>query len=114
MFDPAYPMRAGIRWGLITHAAAMFAFATIFTAINLDIQSISYIDNREFSDDLDGFPPGPFGYQLFISAEAISVVPIVMFYLNTCLANGLLVSHEYSSVTKVSDAGRFFSSIAAM
>ena len=104
LFSSAYPMRAGIRRGLIAHAAAMFSFVTIFTAINLDIQSISYIDNREFSDDSDMFPPGPLGYQFSIlyNAIGVSVVPTIMFYLNTCLADGLLVSYVSSSVAQVS------------
>lgn len=80
-----------LKWGLLAHTAAMFLFVTIFTAINLDIQSLSYIDNRDFPGDDVMFPPGPLGYQFFIYSRAISVVPTVMFHLNTCLADGLLV-----------------------
>jgi hypothetical protein len=98
LLNPVYPTREGVRWGLVAHTAAMFSFVTIFTAINLDIQSISYIDNREFPGDSSMFPPGPLGYQIFIYSKAISVVPTIMFHLNTCLADGLLVSHVSSSV----------------
>ena len=87
----------------------MFSFVTIFTAINLDIQSISYVDNREFPGDDVMFPPGPLGYEFLIYSKAISVVPSVMFHLNTCLADGLLVSCLTNSVTHVSDVGFSFS-----
>lgn len=94
-----------LKWGLLAHTTAMFSFVTIFTAINLDIQSISYIDNRDFAGDDIMFPPGPLGYQFLIYSKAISVVPNVMFYLNTCLADGLLVSSVANSITQVSNMG---------
>ena len=70
----------------------MFSFVTIYTAVNLHIQSISYIDNRNFPGDGPDLPPGPFGYQFYIYSKAISVLPSVMFTLNNWLADGLLVS----------------------
>ena len=85
--------RAGVKWGPVIYTTLMFAFATIFTAMNLDIQSISYIDNREYAgDDNKSLPPGPLGYQYLIYSRAISVVPNLMFLLNNWLADGLLVS----------------------
>lgn len=87
--------RGGVRWGFVAHTAAMFSLVTIYTAINLEIQSISNIDNREFPGT-DVMPPGPFGYELFISSTAIGVVPTIMFQLNTWLADGLLVSSVFN------------------
>jgi len=88
--------RAGVKWGPVIYTTLMFAFATIFTAMNLDIQSISYIDNREYAgDDSAGLPPGPLGYQYLIYSKAISVVPNLMFLLNNWLADGLLLYRCY-------------------
>lgn len=103
-----------LKWGLAAHTVAMFSFVTIFTAINLDIQSISYIDNRDFPGDDFMLPPGPLGYQFLIYSKAISVVPNVMFYLNTCLADGLLVGCATNSITRVSNVGRSSSFIDVM
>jgi hypothetical protein len=114
LLNPAYPTREGIRWGLVAHTVAMFSFVTIFTALNLDLQSISYIDNRDFPGNSSMFPPGPLGYQIFIYSKALNVVPTVMFHLNTCLADGLLVSYALDSVVKISNVDRFLSSIAAI
>lgn len=85
LLDPTNRTRGGIKWGLVVHTVAMFSFLTIYTGMNLDLQSISYVDNREF-------PDAPLLYQFNISTTAISVVPNVMFPLNQWLADGLLVS----------------------
>jgi len=70
----------------------MFALVTVFTGMNLHIQSLSFIDNREFPG-VDGVaPPGPLGYQLFIYSAPISMVPNVSFIINNWLADGFLVS----------------------
>lgn len=83
--------RKGTKWGLVVHVVAMFLFATIYTAVTLNIQSISFIDNRDFPGIGDALPPGPVGYQSLIYSKAISIVPNVMFLLNSWLADGLLV-----------------------
>lgn len=95
LLNPMNFTTKGVRWGLLAHTVAMFSFVTIFTAINLDIQSISYIDNRDFPGDSFMLPPGPLGYQFLIYSKAISVVPNIMFYLNTCLSDGLLLYRCY-------------------
>ena len=92
LFDPVHRRGEGIRWGLVSFTAVMFLLATIQTALDLDIQSISYIDNRAFSGIGDGISPGPLGYQVFISADALAIVPNIMFALSSWLADGLLVS----------------------
>ena len=91
MVDPLDRTR-GVKWGIIAYTTAMFSFVTIFTAMNLDLQSISYIDNREFPGIRGALVSGPFGYQVFIYSEAINVVPFLMFFLNQWLADGFLVS----------------------
>lgn len=91
-FNPSNRLRGGIKWPLVAHTLVMFSFVTVYVATSLDLQSISYIDNREFPG-VDGLiPPGPLGYQLFIYSKAINVVPNLMVLLNNWLADGLLVS----------------------
>lgn len=88
--NPASHMKRSVKWLLVAHTAAMFSFVTIFTALNLDLLSISYIDNRGFFGH-DVLPPGPFGYQFLIYSKPITVTPYVMFFLNNLLADGLLL-----------------------
>ena len=114
LLHPINRATEGIRWGLVAHTAAMFAFVTIYTALNLQIQSISYIDNRNFPGT-DGTPwPGPIGYEFFIYYKAISIVPSVAFQMNTWLADGILVSSLFNSVAQVSNVGHSSSSIVAI
>ena len=58
----------------------------------LHVQSICYIDNREFPGIEDMVASGPIGYQALTHHEAITITPNVMFFLNSWLADGLLVS----------------------
>jgi len=58
--------------------------------MNLNLQSISYIDNREFPGN-DLAPPGPLGYQWFIHNQAISIVPNLMFIMNNWLDDAFLI-----------------------
>ena len=96
LLNPINRMRGGIKWGLAIHTAAMFSFVTIYTAINLNIQSISFIDNREFlgagTSTNDVIPPGPVGYQWFIRYKAITIALGPLFIMNNWLADGLLVN----------------------
>ena len=92
LFDPVNRTKGGAKWPLVAHTAVMFSFVTVYIATSLDLQSISYIDNREFPG-IDGIvPPGPLGYQLSIYYKAIDLVPNLMVLLNNWLADGLLVS----------------------
>lgn len=91
LLDPVGRTRGDIKWGLVLHTVAMFSFATIYTAINLDLQSVSSIDNREFPGDGLSFP-GPLGYQLFINSKPINIAPDILIFLNGWLADGLLAS----------------------
>lgn len=96
LLDPANRKRGGLVWGLVAHTVAMFSFVTIYTATNLDMLSISFIDNREFPGIVDaGIPPGPVGYQLYIIPGALNMVTNSMILLNTWLADGLLLYRCY-------------------
>ena len=101
LFNPIYRRGEGIKWGLVSYTAVMFSLATVQTALNLDIQSISYIDNRAFSDIEDLIEPGPLGYQVSIITDALAIVPDVMFALSNWFADGLLVSSLFGIASRV-------------
>lgn len=101
LFNPVNRAK-GIKWALVAHTIAMFSFVTVYTATGLDLQSISYIDNREFPG-IDGvLSPGPLGYQFLIYSNIINVVPTLMFQFNNWLADGLLVNPISNSIAQVS------------
>jgi len=99
LFNPINRAIEGIRWGLVAYTAAMFSIITILVAMNLNILSVSYIDNRAFPGN-DGIPPGPFGYQLLLYSKPISIVPNFMFLLNSWLADALLLYRCYIIYSK--------------
>ena len=111
LLNPVNRAWGGIKWPLVVHTVAMFSFVTIYTAMNLNLQSISYIDNREFPGGGLLFS-GPLGYQSHIYSKAMSVVPNAMFLLNNWLADGLLASSVSNSVVQAFNAGRFSSIVA--
>ena len=92
LFNPVHRGGERIKWGLVSYTVVLFLLATVFTAMDLDVLSISYIDNREFPGIEGVAPPGPFGYQWFLSPDALSIVPTAAFTLSNLLADGLLVS----------------------
>lgn len=94
LLDPLNRIRRGLKCGLVVHITAMFSFVTIYTAMTLHLQSISYIDNRKFSGG-DREPSGPLGYQSHIYSKPISVIPNATFPLNQWLADGLLLYQCY-------------------
>ena len=91
LFDPVHRRGAGIKWGLVSYTSIMFSFVTVLTATDLDILSVSYIDDREFPGVEGLIPPGPLGYQWLIDPGPLSIAPNVMFVLCNWLADGLLV-----------------------
>lgn len=92
ILNPVNRAKGGIKWGLLVHTVAMFAFATINCCMNYDIQSIAYIDAREYPGDT-AIPPGPFGYQVGpLYRSPLNIVPGVLSFFNLWLADGLLVS----------------------
>jgi hypothetical protein len=99
LFDPVNRTMQGIRWGFVIYTAVMFSIVTTFVAMNLNIQSISYVDNRAFPGS-DAAPPGPFGYQFTLYPKPISFIPNFMFLLNNWLADGLLVGSVPSETSR--------------
>ena len=95
LFDPVNRASGSIRQLLVAHTIAMFLFVTIYTAANLNILSVSYIDNRGFPG-INKLPTGPLGYQFLAYTKATGVISTGMFLLNNWLADGLLV-HSTSS-----------------
>ena len=96
---PVHPTTKGVRWGLVAYAVTMFSFATIGVAIDRDILSLSYIDDREFG----GVIPGPIGFlnSDSLNRRAFVYVPYPMFPITQWLADGLLVC----SASKLSRSG---------
>ena len=81
-----------VKLGLMSYTVVMFLLVTAGTVMQLDVQSISYIDNREFPGVEGKISTGPDGYQGLIESEPITYVQNVVFTLNNWLAEGLLVS----------------------
>jgi len=94
LLDPVNRINRGIRWPLVAHTLAMFSFATVYTGMYLNLQSISFVDNPLYPGD-DGLRPGPLGYEEFIYNLPISYVAHIAFMLNTWLADGLLLYRCY-------------------
>jgi len=96
--NPVHHRGEGIKWWLVSHTVAMFSFVTVYTAMNLHIQSKSFIDKRK---DQELTPTisisGPLNYQLSIHRVALGIIPNVMFSLNNWLADGLLVSSLFDA-----------------
>ena len=114
LLSPVYRRGGGIKWGLVCYTAAMFSLATVHTAMNLHLQSISYIDNREFPA-VGEADPGPIGYFESLYSDAINVIANVAFCLSNWLTDGLLVSPclTMRSVAQASNPSSSPSSIVA-
>ena len=92
LLNPVHRRKEGIKWGAVSYTMASFLLATVRLAAEFDIQSISYIDNREFPGIKGVLPPGPLGYQSLIYSHVLSIIPNLACVLNNLLADGLLVS----------------------
>ena len=92
LLNPINRTRGSTKLGLMTYTAVMFSLVTINTAINLGIQSTSYVDDRSSPNVRNPLGSGPLEYQFLISTKAIEIVPIVILFFNNWLADGLLVS----------------------
>ena len=97
LLSPAHRRGEGIKWGLVTYTVVMFSFVTVYTAMNLHIQSLAFIDNRSFT--YLGVPFGPLGWQSTIRRTVIGMFPTVMFVLNYWLADGLLVGSLFDAAS---------------
>ena len=79
----------------------MFSILTVVTGIYLEIQPFVNIDDRKSTSGDGPSFPGPLIYQSFICSKVNGVVIITMVFLNTWLADGLLVSSMFDSVPGV-------------
>ena len=91
LLNPVHRRSDRTKWGLVSYTLVTFSLATVFTAMNLHIQSISFIDNRNS-------PGGPHGYLQLRYYNAINVVPNTAFCVNNWFADGLLVSFLFGAV----------------
>ena len=70
LFSPVHRKGEHIKWGLVSYTTVMFLLVTVFTAPNLKILSISYIDNRRFPGVQGVLPPGVYGQIVHCSQGA--------------------------------------------
>ena len=114
LLDPINRKKGGIKWPLVVHTVVMFSFVTIFTAQGIWVQSVSYIDDRDFDGD-HKLIPGPFSYELLALNDGVGLFPTILIYVNTWLADGLLVSPAFDvrSNPQMSYASVSFSSTVA-
>ena len=96
LLNPAHRKGEGIRWGLVSYTLATFSLVTVYTGMSLHLQSLAFIDNREYTDH-DGTLLGPLGYRSAMRLTVIDAVPNLMFCLNNLLADGLLVSFLFDA-----------------
>ena len=96
LLDPVNHKKGGIKWWLVAHTVAMFSLVTIYTAVELDLQSVAFIDNPEFPGN-SVLSPGPLGYWLSTFGKAIPNVALVVCPLNSWLTDGLVVSIVFNS-----------------
>ena len=87
LFSPEHRRGDRIKWGLVSYTMAMFSLVTIGTALQLNLQSISYIDNSQFPGVEGVIPPGPIGYQDLTAPKAIAIIQNVVFILSNWLAD---------------------------
>ena len=112
LLDPVNRTKGGIKWLLMAHTVAIFLFVTIFTAINLHLLSISYIDYRDIQGNIEA--PGPLGYLQITYSTPTGIISTIMFLLNNLLVDGLLVRFVFNQLTRPSNVDFAFSSIVAI
>ena len=95
LFNPIYRRGKGVKWGLVVFTMVMFSLVTVHTTMDLNLLSISFIDNRDFPGVKGVLYPGLVGYREVVYFKAINVIPNATFPLNNWLADGLLVSSCY-------------------
>ena len=96
LLNPLYRKRNGIKWVLVSYTIVTFSFVTVYTVMNLNAQSISFIDNRE-STNADGILVGPLGYWLSIRLTVCGTISNLALLSNNLLADGLLVSPLFNA-----------------
>jgi len=63
--------------------------------MNIRLQQLSYIDNREFPGVAGALPPGPIGWSLLMYAKPLVIVPNACFIIANWMADGLLMYRCY-------------------
>ena len=96
LLSPLHRRGEPIKWGLVFFTVVMFSMATVLTGMDLNIQSISHIDNRNFPGVKGKFPPGPYGYLMSIYYKPINYIPTILFIVTNWLTDGLLVSSSFN------------------
>jgi len=91
LLSPFHRKGQGVKWGLVGYTTIMFGLVTIFTAMNIRVQQLSYIDNREFPGVPGVLPPGPIGWSLFMYSKPLVIIPNACFIIANWMADGLLV-----------------------
>ena len=92
LLSPFHRKGQSIKWGLVGYSTVMFGLVTTFTAMNVWLQQLSYIDNREFPGVPGTLPPGPIGWSLFMYSKPLVIIPNACFIIANWMADGLLVS----------------------
>jgi hypothetical protein len=92
ILNPPSSRRGGRRWGLFAYTTFLFALGTIYTACNLRVRQLSYVDNREFPGKAPSLPPGPIGYTLLLQSKPTAMLSNTSFTVANWLADGLLVN----------------------
>ena len=92
LFNPVYRRGERVKWGLVSYTVAIFSSLAIHNAVVFNVQSICFIDNRNFSGGDGELSPGPLGYQLSTDSGALNLIAYITFFFNGWLADGLLVS----------------------
>jgi len=95
LVNPVHRRGERIKLWLVFYTMAMFSFVTVYTAMNLNNLSMSFIDNRvPIEPDFSG----PVEYYIYIPYTPLGLLPNVMFNLNNWLADGLLVGPLFDAV----------------
>ena len=82
LFNPIHHKGERIKWGLVSYTVITFLIVTVGTTMNLDYQSVSYVDDRKFPGVEGVSFPGPFGYQMSTPSSALAVISSLSFPLN--------------------------------
>jgi len=98
LFNPVCRKRDGIKWGIVSYTVAMFSFVTVHTTMHLNNQSVSFIDNRQFTDP-DGALIGPYGYQSVIRLKPLDIIPNPTYLTNNLPADGLPVGSSFDTAS---------------
>ena len=86
LLSPVHRETGSIKWKLAAYTAVMFLGVTVFTAMNLNFQSVSYIDHREYAGlkfpNITGVPTTPDTGPLIMPPGIEGVLPTIegVFY----------------------------------